>query len=47
MHLGRGPPGTQKIRKNEKKNQKKKIRKCDNIIDKYDKNSIKIIIDLI
>ena len=28
-------------------NIKKKIRKCDNIIDKYDKNSIKIIIDLI
>ena len=43
MHLGRGPPGTQKIRKNEKKF----IRKCDNKIDHDDKNSIKIFLDLI
>jgi hypothetical protein len=42
MHLGRGPPGTQKIRKNEKK-----LIKCDNKIDHDDKNSIKIFIDLI
>ena len=42
MHLGRGPPGTQKIRKNEKK-----LTKCDNKFYQYDKNSIKIFIDLI
>ena len=43
MHLGRGPPGTLKIRKNEKKF----IRKCDNKIDKYEKISINNFLDLI